>query len=228
MGLFISMEGSDGGGKSTQIDLLEKVLRKQGVDLVCSREPGGTPIGEEIRKMLLDPANVEMDPRTEALLYAAARAQYISQVVRPTLERGAVLLSDRFVDSSLVYQGLGRGFGVDTIEQLNEFAIQGVMPDVTFIIYIDYEEGLRRKGVQTSGELDRMEQQAEAFHRRVNEGYLELARRYPQRIRLIDGNRGVEEIHRAILDQIQQLLDAHGIQYKYNATDASQAVAEGR
>ena len=219
MGLFISMEGSDGGGKSTQINLIKAVLQEWGVDLVCSREPGGTPIGEEIRRMLLNPENTDMDPRTEALLYAAARAQYVSQVVCPTMERGAVLLSDRFVDSSLVYQGVGRGFGVDTIEALNEFAIRGLMPDVTFIFYIDYEEGLRRKGMQNAGELDRMEQQAEAFHRRVNAGYLELAKRYPERIRLIDASRSVEEIHGDILRQIQQLLDIHGIQYKYNGAD---------
>ena len=139
MSLFITMEGSDGSGKTTQMDLLEAALRQRGLDVVRSREPGGTPIGEKIRGLILDPAHTEMDDRAEALLYAASRAQHVTQVIRPALERGAVMLCDRYVDSSLIYQGVGRGLTVDAVETVNDWAVQGLMPDATFIMYIDYE-----------------------------------------------------------------------------------------
>lgn len=206
MGLFITMEGSDGSGKTTQMDLLEEALRRQGREVVRSREPGGTPIGEKIRDLILDPAHKEMDDRTEALLYAASRAQHVKQIIKPALERGAIMLCDRFTDSSLIYQGIGRNLSVEAIEAINIWATKELQPDVTFVLYIDYEEGLRRKQVQTGGHLDRLEQADEEFHRRVNEGYLTLAQRYPQRIRLIDATGTVEEIHKNIMDQVQTLI----------------------
>ena len=207
MSLFISMEGPDGSGKTLQMDLLEKSLLSRGLSVVRSREPGGTVIGEKIRNVILDPSGKEMDPVTEAYLYAASRAQHVAEKIRPALESGAIVLLDRFVDSSLVYQGIGRGLGIDYVWDLNHFAIGGLLPDVTFIVYIDYEEGLRRKAHQSGHTLDRLEREKEAFHRKVNEGYLELARRFPERIRLIDGARDIETVHQDILQKTLTLLD---------------------
>ena len=207
MSLFISMEGPDGSGKTLQMDLLEKALAERGLSVLRSREPGGTVIGEKIRDVILDPSGKEMDPVTEAYLYAASRAQHVAEKIRPALEAGKVVLLDRFVDSSLVYQGIGRGLGIDYVWELNRFAIGGLLPDVTFMVYIDYEEGLRRKRLQTGHTLDRKEKEKEAFHRQVNEGYLELARRFPERIRLIDGARDVETVHKDIWQQTLALLE---------------------
>lgn len=206
MSLFISLEGPDGSGKTLQMDLLEKALKEAGYSVVRSREPGGTPISEKIRDLILDPANKEMDARTEAYLYAASRAQHVAQLIRPALAEGKIVLLDRFVDSSMIYQGIARGLGIDEIYELNRFAIAGLEPDVTFMVYIDYEEGLRRKKAQEGHSLDRLEKEKSDFHRMVNEGCLELARRYPHRIRLIDGARSVDEVHQDIWKQTMELL----------------------
>lgn len=207
MGLLITMEGPDGSGKTMQMDLLEQALREQGYQVVRSREPGGTPIGEAIRSIILNPEYAEMDPMTEAILYAASRAQHVAEKIKPALERGDIVLLDRFLDSSLVYQGIGRGMTIETIEAINRFATGGLQPDATFMVYIDYEEGLRRKQKQ-NGSLDRMESQQDNFHRRVNEGCLELAKRYPERIQLIDGARDPQTIHQDILKRVQKLVEA--------------------
>lgn len=207
MGLLITLEGPDGSGKTMQLDLLEEALRKLGYSVVRSREPGGTPIGEAIRGIILNPEFTEMDSMTEALLYAASRAQHVAEKIRPAMEQGAIVLLDRFLDSSLVYQGIGRGMTIETIEAINRFATGGLQPDATFMVYIGYEEGLRRK-VRQNGRLDRMEAQQEAFHRQVNEGYLQLAQRYPERIQLIDGARDPQTVHQDILKRVQQLVQA--------------------
>lgn len=203
-GLLITLEGPDGSGKTMQMDLLEQALLAQGYPVLRSREPGGTAIGEAIRGVILDPQYSEMDPMTEALLYAASRAQHVAEKIKPALEKGSIVLLDRFLDSSLVYQGIGRGMTIETIEEINRFATGGLQPDITLMVYIDYEEGLRRKKAQ-KGSLDRMEQQQELFHRRVNEGYLTLAHRYPDRIKLIDGAREPQKVHQDILKRIQEL-----------------------
>lgn len=203
-GLLITLEGPDGSGKTMQMDLLEQALLAQGYPVLRSREPGGTAIGEAIRGIILDPQYSEMDPMTEVLLYAASRAQHVAEKIKPALEKGSIVLLDRFLDSSLVYQGIGRGMTIETIEEINRFATGGLQPDITLMVYIDYEEGLRRKKAQ-KGSLDRMEQQQELFHRRVNEGYLTLAHRYPDRIKLIDGAREPQKVHQDILKRIQEL-----------------------
>lgn len=207
MSLFISLEGPDGSGKTLQLDLLEKELKEAGYDVVRSREPGGTPISEKIRDLILDPSNKEMDARTEAYLYAASRAQHVAQIIRPALSEGKVVLLDRFIDSSLIYQGMARGLGVEEIWELNQFATAGLLPDVTFMVYIDYEEGLRRKQNQSGHALDRLEEEKGAFHKLVNTGCLELAQRFPERIRLIDGARSVEAVHQDIWQQTLALLN---------------------
>ena len=143
MGVFVSLEGPDGSGKTMQIGLLRESLEKAGYRVLCTREPGGPSSSEEIRKVLLDPANQKMTARTEALLYAAARAQHVEEVIRPALEEGCIVISDRFTDSSLVYQGIGRGLGVEKVREINAFATDGLEPDLTLVIQIDYEEGLR-------------------------------------------------------------------------------------
>ena len=205
MGLLITMEGPDGSGKTMQMDLLEEALRRQGLSVVRSREPGGTRIGEAIRGIILSPDYTEMDAMTEALLYAASRAQHVAEKIRPAMQQGSIVLLDRFLDSSLVYQGIGRGMTIETVEAINRFATGGLQPDMTIMVYIDYEEGLRRKKRQ-NGSLDRMEAQQESFHRRVNEGYRQLAERYSQRIQLVDGARDPQIVHQDILKRVQNLV----------------------
>lgn len=206
-GLFISLEGPDGSGKTLQIEALKEELEKRGYEVLLSREPGGTPIGEAVRDLLLDPSRKEMHPRTEALLYAASRAQHVFQKIRPALEKGMVVILDRFVDSSLIYQGLGRELGIQEIASLNAFATGDLMPRLTFVLSLPYEEGLKRKKSQEGHELDRLELEKESFHRRISEGYNTLASLYPERIVLLDARKTPEEIHRLILDRIRTLLD---------------------
>ena len=205
MGLFISMEGPDGSGKTMQMNMLEQELRQRGLDVLRSREPGGTAISEKIRDMLLDPANTEMSDRTEALLYAASRAQHVEQVLKPALRQGKIVLCDRYVDSSLVYQGIGRGLGIPAIEEINAFATGGLQPDVTIVLQIDFEEGLRRKGIQNGG-LDRMEAQKEDFLRRIHDGFTELKELYPERVFLIDGAKAPSEVFREIQNVLKPFL----------------------
>ena len=206
-GLLITMEGPDGSGKTMQMDLLEKALREQGYPVIRSREPGGTPIGEAIRSVILNPEYTEMDQMTEAMLYAASRAQHVAEKIKPAMKDGYIVLLDRFLDSSLVYQGIARGMTIETIEAINQYATGGLQPDATIMVYIDYEEGLRRKK-QQNGSLDRMEAQQDNFHRRVNEGYLHLAHRYPERIQLVDGARDPQTIHQDILKRVKDLICA--------------------
>ena len=201
-GIFITMEGPDGSGKTTQIDLLKKYLEHKGYDIVIAREPGGTTIGEAIREIILNPDYKEMGHMTELLLYASARAQLVNQVIKPALAEGKAVICDRFVESSAVYQGIGRGLGVDTVYEVNNFALGDVKPKLTIFMDLDAEDGIKRKKKQA--ELDRMEQEDLSFHKRVVEGYRQLAKLYPERIVPINATLPIDEIHSMIVQEVEQ------------------------
>ena len=201
-GIFITMEGPDGSGKTTQIELLKKYLESKGYDIVITREPGGTAISEAIREIILNPDYKEMSHMTELLLYAAARAQLVNQVIKPALEEGKAVICDRFVESSAVYQGIGRGLGVGTVYEVNSYALGDVKPKLTIFMDLDAEEGIKRKKNQT--ELDRMEMEDLSFHKRVVEGYRQLADLYPERIVPISATLPIEEIHSMIVEEVKK------------------------
>ena len=204
MGLFITMEGPDGSGKSTQIELLRDYLSHKGYDIIVCREPGGTPIREAVRQVILNKDFTEMGNMTELLLYASARAQLVEEVIRPAINAGKVVICDRFVESSVVYQGIARGMGIDLVYDVNRFAIGDTMPDITFFIDVDAQTGIARKKKQA--ELDRMEREALDFHIKVVEGYRKLAAMNSGRIHRIDGNLSIEEIHRQIITEADKII----------------------
>ena len=192
-------------GKTTQIERLTADLRQTGYDVCLTREPGGTPISEQIRDMLLNPDHSEMAATTELLLYAASRAQHVSEVIKPALEAGRVVISSRFADATVVYQGYGRGLDLERINRLNRIATDGVTPDVTFVLDLPVEIGLQR--VQNSrGELDRLEREKIEFHRRLREGYQIIARQEPERLKIIDAQVSPEQVYTQIQAAIQPLL----------------------
>ena len=193
-GAFITFEGPDGSGKSTQMRLLAERLRKHGREVVETQEPGGTEIGLQIRSILLNADNHKLCPVAEMLLYFAARAQNFDERILPAWEKGAVVLSDRFTDSTLAYQGGGRELGRDVVMQLHNIACHGLQPDLTICIDIDTNVGLQRVRTRGEGVRDRMEEQTVAFHKRVREIYLELGREFPERIKIIDGNGRMEDV----------------------------------
>lgn len=203
-GIFITMEGPDGAGKSTQIDLLKKYLEGKGYNILLTRDPGGNDISEAIRGIILNKDFTEMGYMTELLLYASARAQLVKENIKPALEAGTAVIADRFVDSSAVYQGIGRGLGIDTVYKVNEFALQGIMPDMTILMDLDAEVGLARK--KNQAELDRMERESVDFHKKVVAGYRDLADRYPERILKVDAALQVQEIHDIIVTNIEKKL----------------------
>ena len=203
-GIFITMEGPDGSGKSTQISRLKEYLEKEGYNVLITREPGGTVISEAIREIILNKDFTEMSPVTEMMLYASARAQLIAEVVGPAIDSGTAVISDRFVDSSLVYQGMARGLGVDTVYEINKVAIGDYMPDVTFMLDLPAEVGISRKKDQK--ELDRMEMQSIEFHKKVAEGYRKLAESFPDRIKTIDATLPIDEICGMIKEYISVLM----------------------
>lgn len=203
-GIFISIEGPDGSGKSTQLKNIESFFNERNLEVIFTREPGGTLIGEKIREILLDKANIGMDSMTEAMLYAAARAQHVSQVIKPALEQGKVVVCDRFVDSSIAYQGFGRGLG-DCVADINSYAIRDCMPDVTFLMRLDPRIGKNRIG---NREQDRLELEKEAFHTSVFEGYLEIERTNPERVFGIDASRSIEEIKYDIYRKLEEVLES--------------------
>ncbi len=204
-GMFISFEGSDGSGKSTHIRLLSDKLRQHGYAVTVTREPGGCPIAEKIRAIVLDREHGEMTPVAEALLYAAARAQHVSEVILPALERGEIVITDRFLDSSIAYQGVGRGLGVDLIRQVNGPATGGLMPDVTFFMSVDTGESARRI---SDRDQDRLELAGKGFHDRVYAGFTQLARENPGRIVTIDATKPKPEVHAAVLAAVEAKLFA--------------------
>ncbi|MDO5126700.1 MAG: dTMP kinase [Eubacteriales bacterium] len=201
-GIFISMEGPDGSGKSTQITLLKDYLEGLGYETLVTREPGGTVISEHIRTIILNKEYTEMGYMTEALLYAAARAQLVTEVIAPALKAGKAIISDRFIDSSAVYQGMARGLGVDNVYQINSFATQGIMPDITFHLDLPAKVGLARAKGRAA--LDRMELESTAFHERVAQGYRDLAALDRNRIHTIDATASIEEIHARIVQLMDQ------------------------
>lgn len=202
-GLLVTFEGPDGSGKTTQISLLKDYLGSMGFEVVFTREPGGTDISEKIRDIVLDNKNSEMSDMCEALLYASSRAQLVHQVIKPALLEGKIVVMDRFVESSIVYQGIGRNLGVDRIKSINEAATEGLRPDITFLLTIPFEEGLKRKTKQKT--LDRLENSGDDFHKRVYEGYMSLAGSADY-IKVVDANRDAEEIHKDIVKIIQEAI----------------------
>ena len=204
-GIFISMEGPDGSGKSTQIELLKKYFEDKGIECVITREPGGTRISEAVRGVILNKDYTEMDYMTELLLYASARAQLVSEVILPALEEGKCVISDRFVDSSAVYQGIARGLGVETVYEINKYATRNRFPDKTFLLDLPAEVGIARKKDQK--DLDRMEREKLSFHEKVAQGYRDMAERDSERIVRIDATKSVEEIHEAIITEVRRLVE---------------------
>ena len=204
-GLFISFEGLDGSGKTTQMRRLAKRLRARGHVVLETVEPGGTEIGGKIRQVLLDAANQELSPTAELLLYSASRAQNVDERIGPALRRGEIVLADRFTDSTLVYQGCGRGLGAETVLALDRIACRGLKPDLTLLVDIDVETSLARararNAAQPAGET-RMDEQSLEFHRKDYEAYQALAAGEPERIRRIDGRAAIEEIELAIWDMV--------------------------
>ncbi len=209
MSLFITFEGPDGSGKSTQIKLLSKTLLDAGQDVLTVREPGGTPISEQIRDVVHSLRNREMSDRAECLLYNAARAQLVDQLILPHLERGGIVLCDRYADSTLAYQGYGRGLDLNAVRSVVAFATQNLRPDLTFYLDVDVTEGIERRR-RGGGEWNRLDDQTLEFHRRVRAGYLQMVREDPARWICIDAARTVEEIQADIVAQVWQRLNDRG------------------
>lgn len=205
-GLFITVEGGEGAGKTTMLKRMEAWLEHEGYPAIVTREPGGIRIAEQIRAIVLDRENVAMDARTEALLYAAARRQHLAEKVLPALEAGTIVLCDRFVDSSLAYQGYARGLGIDEVWQINRFAIQDAIPDLTLYFDLEPELGLKRIMENASREINRLDLEAIDFHRRVREGYRLLAERYPERIFTIAADQPPEDVFRNVQEVITAII----------------------
>ena len=203
-GLFITLEGGDGSGKSFQSKLLYEYLRTKNCDVIMTREPGGTKISEKIREIIINKENEEMFPVTEAFLYAASRAQIVAELIKPALLDGKTVICDRFLDSSIVYQGVARGLGFETVDIINSYATIGLKPDITFLFDIKPEEAFKRKlGVAA---LDRLESEDMEFHHKVYDGYQELANKYSERIIVVDATAAPEEIFEIIKDKIDAIL----------------------
>ena len=203
-GLFITIEGTDGAGKSTQIELLTEYLSKKGRDVLVTREPGGTPIGEKIREIILDTENSEMSDITEAMLYAASRAQHVNEKIKPALLEDKIVICDRFVDSSIAYQSSARGISRELIEDINKYAVCGITPDITLYFDIIPEEGIKRK--KNMHELDRIEKEKEDFHKRVYDGYQNLLKLYPERIKRVDASQSISDVHKQVIEYINKIL----------------------
>lgn len=216
-GLFISFEGTEGCGKSTQLQLLAERLRSAGRTVTTNQEPGGTVIGKEIRRILLDPAHDEMTPLTELLLMFASRVQAADEVIRPALQRGEVVLSDRFTDSSLAYQGVARGLGMDIVKGLHRGTLQNLLPDLTLCIDIDVATGLaraRRRNQTAQGNSDesRIDEQSLAFHESVRAGYEAIATAEPERFRFVDGQGDPALVAERVWEQVEALLHRLGLE----------------
>jgi dTMP kinase len=209
MGVFITFEGPEGSGKTTQIRRLADRLRSADRDVLLIREPGGTPIGDQIRAVLHDIANTAMVSEAEILLFSASRAQLVGQLIRPALARGTIVLCDRFADSTIAYQGYGRGLDLDALRQITEFATGGLAPDLTIYLDIPVEKGLDRKRralALNEGEWNRLDQEPVAFHRRVRQGYLTLAADDPDRWVILDACRSIEDVQEEIHKVAQRCL----------------------
>jgi len=210
LSLFITFEGVEGSGKTTQIQRLKRYLARKGISCKVTREPGGPPISEKIRKILLDPNHRKLTPFSELLLYEAARAQHINEVIKPFLKKGTTVLCDRFNDATLAYQGYGRKIDLTLIEKLNHLASQGVKPDLTFLLDCPSDLGLKRavqrNRISRNEKEGRFEKEKIQFHHRVRKGYLTIARKEPQRVRVIDTRAGVEKVFEKIREIVDEVL----------------------
>lgn len=203
-GKFITVEGPEGAGKTTIIDMLASNLAEEGYQVLQTREPGGIEIAEQIRSVILDKKNTKMDPRTEALLYTAARRQHLAEKVKPALDEGYIILCDRFIDSSLAYQGYARGLGIEEVYSINSFAIEGMMPELTLYFDIDPEAGLDRINQHKGREVNRLDLEKLDFHHKVREGYLKLMELYPERIFKIDASKPLEEVYQQAESKLKE------------------------
>ncbi|WP_394239437.1 dTMP kinase [Niallia oryzisoli] len=205
-GVFITIEGPEGAGKTTIIEMLMEKLKTEGYPVLSTREPGGIEIAEKIRNVILDKENKAMDARTEALLYAAARRQHLVEKVLPAIENGYIVICDRFIDSSLAYQGHARGLGIDEVYAINQFAIEKLMPDATFYFDVDPEMGLERINRDKGREINRLDLEGFEFHHKVREGYRLLCARYPNRIVEIDASQSVETVFENVAREIERII----------------------
>ena len=206
MSLFITFEGGEGSGKSSVMKEVAKRLAADGYEIIETREPGGTPIAEQIRNVILDKANTKMDARTEALLYAASRRQHLVEKVWPALEEGKIVMSDRFLDSSLAYQGVARGLGVDNVLNVNLFATEGKYPDLTLFFDIEPELGLARIAANKGRAVNRLDLEALSFHHMVRNAFLDLSKRYADRYVKIDASKTFEEVIEDAYQEIKKRL----------------------
>jgi dTMP kinase len=204
-GLFVVFEGGDGAGKSTQVGLLVDALRAEGHDTLRTREPGGTPLGERVRELVLDPAHGPVDARAEALLFAAARAAHVAQLIRPALAAGRTVVCDRFADSSAAYQGAGRGLGLDRVAELNAWATAGLVPDLTVLLDVPAGTGRTRREARDGTAGDRLETEPDAFHDANRAAFLELAGRAPERYLVLDATRPAGELAAAVRERLTGL-----------------------
>lgn len=209
-GLFITVEGPEGAGKTTVLNLIAQELEAEGYPVVLTREPGGIPIAEKIRNIILDKNNTEMDAKTEALLYAAARRQHLVEKIIPAIEDGAIVLCDRFIDASIVYQGYARKIGVDEVFAINQFAVENKMPDLTIYFDIEPETGLARINQHRQSEVNRLDLEGLNFHRLVREGYLILLEQFPKRIKKVDASEPINIVKakakQLIIDKVNNQL----------------------
>lgn len=204
--MFITFEGGEGAGKSTAIKRIVEKLTEEGYEIVLTREPGGTPIAEEIRNVILDRKNTNMDPRTEALLYAASRRQHLVEKVIPALKEGKLVLCDRFLDSSLAYQGGARGLGIDSVYNMNLFATEGMLPDLTILFDIEPELGLARIAANSQREVNRLDVEKMAFHKAVRQGFHDLAKKFPERFYIVDASKTPDEVFNDAIAEIERRL----------------------
>ena len=220
MGIFITFEGPDGSGKTTQIELLADCLQADGFEVLKTREPGGTGIGDQVRTVLHNVTNTAMVSEAEILLYSASRAQLVGQLIRPALVRGTVVLCDRYADSTIAYQGYGRGLDLAALRQITTFATGGLTPDLTIYLDCPVEEGLNRKQRALAlgeGEWNRLDQEPVKFHRRVRQGYLALAAAEPDRWLVLDAVRSIEEIQREIREAVTSVLERKKVPRTFEA-----------
>ncbi|MBS4193448.1 dTMP kinase [Bacillus sp. FJAT-49705] len=206
-GMFITVEGPEGAGKTTIIGMLGEDLQAEGYQVLLTREPGGIDIAEQIRNVILDKKNTKMDPRTEALLYAAARRQHLVEKVLPAIEKGYIVLCDRFIDSSLAYQGYARGLGIDDVLSINQFAIEGMMPILTFYFDIDPKIGLERINRHKEREVNRLDLEDLEFHHKVREGYYHLMKEHPERIYKIDASKPIGTVYKEAKSLLKKMID---------------------
>ncbi|ATP92505.1 MULTISPECIES: dTMP kinase [Bacillus] len=210
-GMFITFEGPEGAGKTTVIRKVYEEMERQGYAVMATREPGGIDIAEQIREVILNEKNTKMDAKTEALLYAAARRQHLAEKVEPALKRGETVLCDRFVDSSLAYQGYARGLGIEEVKSINDFAINGTMPQMTIYFSITPEEGLKRIDANQGREKNRLDMETLNFHQMVREGYEQVIAQSPERFRVVDASQPVQDVFNEVFQLVQDTLKKNQI-----------------